>query len=63
MGDGRGAGLGTAMWRLIKVLAALVLIAGVALVAYAYLGPVFFADDFAPPARQVTVPVDLDLGR
>lgn len=47
------------MWRLIKLLFWLVLLAAVALVAYAYVGPVFFPDDFAPPERQVTEPVTL----
>lgn len=49
------------MWRLIKVLAVLVVVAALALVAYAYLGPTFLPDDFAPPSREVREPVDLGL--
>ena len=57
---GRALGSGT-MWRLIKVLLTLAVLAGLALVAYAYVGPTFLAEDFAPPARMVTTPVDLGL--
>ncbi|WP_166582304.1 hypothetical protein [Rubellimicrobium sp. CFH 75288] len=49
------------MWRLIKVLLVLVVLAAVALIAYAYLGPLLFPADFAPPLREVVEPVDLDL--
>ncbi len=49
------------MWRLIKVLLALALVAAVTLVAYAYVGPFLFPDDFAPPQREVVQPVELDL--
>jgi hypothetical protein len=49
------------MWRLLKALLVLAVLAGLAFVAFAYLGPVFLADDFAPPLRQVTTPVDLGL--
>ncbi|EPX86179.1 hypothetical protein ruthe_00988 [Rubellimicrobium thermophilum DSM 16684] len=49
------------MWRLIKLLLILAVLAGIALVAYAYIGPLLFPDDFAPPLREVTKPVDLDL--
>lgn len=49
------------MWRLIKVLAVLALLAGIAMVAYAYLGPLVMPDDFAPPLRDVSEPVDLGL--
>ena len=48
------------MWRLIKALFFLILLAGVALVAYAYIGPVFFPADFAAPTQEVTKPVTLD---
>lgn len=48
------------MWRLIKALAFLVALAGVALVAYAYLGPIFFEDDFAAPTQEVSRPVTLN---
>lgn len=49
------------MWRLIKVLLILAVLAGIALVAYAYVGPWLFPADFEPPVREVTQPVDLDL--
>lgn len=49
------------MWRLFKLLMILLILAGAGLVAYAYLGPFFFADDFAPPVRTVEEPVDLGL--
>ena len=42
------------MWRLIKLVFWLVLLGGVALVAYAYVGPVFFPDDFAAPEHEMT---------
>ncbi|MEL6838289.1 MAG: hypothetical protein AAFP85_03300 [Pseudomonadota bacterium] len=48
------------MWRLIKLLVFLVALAGVCLVAYAYVGPVFFPADFAAPSQEVTRPVTLE---
>ncbi len=48
------------MWRLIKAIFYLVVIGGIALVAYAYVGPLFFPADFAAPAEEVTRPVTLD---
>ena len=48
------------MWRLIKALLFLIALAGVALVAYAYVGPVFFPADFAAPTQEVTRPVTLE---
>jgi hypothetical protein len=48
------------MWRLIKAVFYLVVLCAVALVAYAYLGPLFFPADFAAPAEEVTRPVTLD---
>ncbi len=50
-----------AMWRLIKVLLVLAVLAGIALVAYAYVGPFVMPDDFQAPVRDVTQPVDLDI--
>jgi hypothetical protein len=49
------------MWRLIKALFLLLLLAAAGLVAYAYVGPVFFPQDFAAPTEEVTLPVTLDL--
>ena len=47
------------LWRLIKVLFWLVILGAIALVLYAYLGPIFMADDFAAPSQTMTVPVEL----
>ena len=38
----------------------LVVLGGVALTAFAYLGPILFPDRFAPPLRDVTLPVTLE---
>lgn len=48
------------MWRLIKAVLYLIVICGAGLVAYAYIGPVFFPADFAAPSEEVTRPVTLD---
>ncbi|WP_417724917.1 hypothetical protein [Salipiger sp.] len=47
------------MGRIFKWLLILLLLAGVALVAYAYVGP-FFGADFSPPQTEIRQPVDLD---
>ncbi len=49
------------MWRLIKLLLILAILAGIALVAYAYIGPLVVPGNFEPPLRDMTQPVDLDL--
>ncbi|MEL6570997.1 MAG: hypothetical protein AAFQ64_05030 [Pseudomonadota bacterium] len=49
------------MWRVIKALIFLTALAAIGLIGYAYIGPLFFADDFAPPLEQVVEPVTLDL--
>lgn len=49
------------MWRLIKALIFLIVLAGAGLVAYAYVGPIFFPADFAPPSEQVILPITLEL--
>lgn len=48
------------MLRLIKVVLFLAVLAGVGLIAFAYIGPIFFPGDFAAPTREVTHPVTLD---
>ena len=48
------------MWRLIKFLAVLVILAAIAFVGYAYLGPIFMPADFAAPVEQVVKPVTLE---
>ena len=48
------------MWRLIKAIFFLAVFGAIALVAYAYVGPLFFPADFAAPAQEVTRSVTLD---
>lgn len=47
------------MKRLIKFLFVLAVLAAIAFVGYAYLGPIFVPDDFAPTVEQVVIPVTL----
>lgn len=47
------------MWRIIKWLFYLAILAAIALVAYAYLGP-FFGADFSPPAQEIRETIELD---
>lgn len=47
------------MWRLIKFLFVLVILGGLAFLAFAYLGPIFMPADFAPPVEEVVKPVTL----
>ena len=47
------------MGRIAKWLIYLLIIGGLALVAYAYIGP-FFGADFSPPQTEVRQPVTLD---
>ena len=49
------------VWRLIKAVLVLTIFAALGLIAYAYIGPIFFAEDFAPPVEQVTKPVTLEV--
>jgi len=48
------------LWRLIKFLLLLAILGMIALVAYAYIGPVFFPADFAAPTTPVVQPITLD---
>jgi nucleotide-binding universal stress UspA family protein len=48
------------IWRLIKFLVVLVVIGFIGLVAYAYVGPLFFSGDFAAPTEEITQPVTLE---
>ena len=48
------------IWRLIKFLVVLVVIGTIGLVAYAYVGPLFFNGDFAAPTEEITQPVILE---
>jgi len=49
------------LWRLIKFLLVLIILGAIALVVYAYVGPIFFPADFAAPSEQMTVPLTLDV--
>lgn len=49
------------MWRLIKAVITIALLAGIGLVAYAYVGPIFFPADFAPPLVDINQPVVLEV--
>jgi hypothetical protein len=61
-GERFGAGAkGKVMWRLVKLLVILAVLAALGLILYAYLGPLFFPADFAAPVEQVTEPVTLEL--
>lgn len=48
------------IWKLIKLIVIMAILAGIALLAYAYLGPIFMPADFDPPIQQMRVPVALD---
>lgn len=48
------------LWRLVKLLAVLAVLLGCALVAYAFVGPLIFPADFAPPLDEIRTPVTLD---
>ena len=47
------------LWKLVKFILILIILAIIALTAYAYIGPILFADDFAAPQTQVVKPVTL----
>ena len=47
------------MWRLIKVVFVLVVLAAIAFVGFAYLGPIFVPADFTPVVEEVVKPVTL----
>jgi len=49
------------MWRLLRTLLYLLVLAGIGLVGYAYVGP-FLGADFSPSQREIVEPVELDLG-
>lgn len=50
------------MRRLIKLILILVVLGFLALVAFAYLGPVLFPAEFAPPLQEIRDPVTLGRG-
>lgn len=45
--------------RLFKFVFVLLVLAAIAFVAYAYLGPIFLPSDFVPPVEQVVEPITL----
>lgn len=52
--------MGRLIWYLIKLLFFVAVLGAVAFVAYAYLGPIFMADDFSPPVELRRIPVTLE---
>ena len=51
--------MGHGMWRLVKAMVFLLILAALGLVAYAYLGPLLGAD-FSADSREIKIPVELD---
>ncbi|WP_194098259.1 hypothetical protein [Marivivens aquimaris] len=49
------------LWKLIKLLLVLLILAGIGLVVYAYVGPLIFPSDFDAPTQTVTQPIELDV--
>lgn len=49
------------LWRLIKILFYLIVLSAIALVAYAYVGPIFFPADFAAPSQTTVTPITLEV--
>jgi hypothetical protein len=47
------------MWRLIKLVFVLAVLAAIAFVGFAYLGPIFVPADFTPVVEEVVKPVTL----
>ena len=54
-------GIPTMLWRLIKFILFLVILGGIALIAYAYVGPVLMPSDFAAPSAPVSENITLDV--
>lgn len=48
------------LWRLVKLMLVLAVLAGLALIAYAYVGPIVFPADFAPPSDETRLPLTLE---
>lgn len=51
--------MGRLIWRLMKLLFVLAVLAAIGFVGYAYIGPIFMAQDFAAPVQDVVKPVTL----
>ena len=51
------------IWALVKAALILAVLAVLGVLAYAYVGPMLFPDDFAAPATEVTKPVTLGIGQ
>lgn len=49
------------MWRIIKALLVLAIVAALGVIAFAYAGPWLFPAEFAAPQQEITLPVELDL--
>lgn len=48
------------MWRIFKALFYLIVLGGIALVGYAYVGPILTPGDFAPVQEERRLPVTLE---
>ncbi len=51
------------IWALVKAALILAVLAVLGVLAYAYVGPMLFPDDFAAPATEETKPVTLGIGQ
>lgn len=51
------------IWRIIKTLFFLMVLGAIALVIFAYLGPIMMPDAFDPPRQEIRLPLQLDLGQ
>jgi hypothetical protein len=49
------------IWRLFKAILFLAVLSGLGLVAFAYVGPIFFPADFVAPAELRTAPITLQV--
>lgn len=52
--------MGRLLWRLVKLLFVLAVLAAIVFVAFAFVGPIFAPDDFAAPVTEVVKPITLE---
>lgn len=48
------------LWKLIKFLLFLAILAGLGLIAFAYVGPILMPAEFTPPSTEISQPVTLE---
>ena len=48
------------LWRLIKLVLVLLVLAALGLIAFAYVGPVFMPGDFDPHQEEIRIPLTLE---